>query len=297
MSPRTARTWRLGIAAALTVLATGIAPAAALLMAQTTSASSVFATTAVYAPATLTATPVGHDVTLAWTTGRNGTGYLVSSGPSGTPDSCAGVTFTPLTTTAATAHTDTGRFAPTGTWYCYRVQTQLGSWTSVDANPVAAVQLGFVVSSITLANGGFAGKLDVGDQITVRFNQPVSPGTGPAATDTICASPQGFIVLAAVATNGACTTGEANRLGQLSGGTTSHNDRFAASYAWSPDARTLTITTTARVSGPNAEFTSGTWVLQPTTTAGALLSATGGFHVCDTNAGGASCLPTATGSL
>ncbi|MFM8304991.1 MAG: hypothetical protein ACKOA9_11970 [Actinomycetota bacterium] len=296
MVHRRPRTWRLAAAAALTVLATGITPAA-LFVAQATSGSSVFATTAVYAPGALTAAPVGRDVALTWTAGRNGTGYRVSAGPSSTADACTGVTYTPLTSTAATAYIDAARFTPTGAWYCYRVETQLGGWTSVDANPVAAVQLGFVVSGVTLANGGFAGKLDVGDQITVRFNQPVSTGTGPVSTDTVCASPQGFIVLAAVATNGSCTAGEASRVGQLNAGSTSHNDRFSAAYSWSADARSLTITVTARVSGPNAEFTTGPWVLQPTTTAGALLAVNGGYHVCDTNSGGANCFPTATGSL
>src|SRR5439155_16100439 len=127
---------------------------------------------------------------------------------------------------AGTSYTDTGRYTPQGTWFCYQVKTSYASWTSVSSNPTAAAQLGVVVTSMAAANGGTAGKLDPGDTITVTFNQPISTSTGPSGTNSMCAIAGATIVLGSTTASGACAASETVNLGKLTGGTSSANARW-----------------------------------------------------------------------
>jgi len=259
---------------------------------RTANAGNRYAFTALYAPSSLTATPSGHDVGLTWPAGSNGSGYEVLGVNNGTSSNCSSASYASIGSAAGTTYTDTGRSTPQGTWFCYQVKTSYGVWTSVNSNPSTAAQLGVVAATATATNGGNSGKLDAADTITITFNQPITPGTGPASTDTVCAVNGTTIMLASTTTSGNCGTGETVDLGTLTGGNSNKNARFSATYVWSNGNKTLTVTLGARTNGSQDPNVTGTWTLNPTTTATKLLSTTGSFHTCSTNTGGGNCLPT-----
>jgi hypothetical protein len=273
----------------------GVRGASALLNAQERNPSAAFATTALYAPSGLTASYAGTRTTLSWPSGTNGSGYTVLGAANGTSNDCSAATFTTLTTTSALTVTDT-RATPAGNWYCYQVQTAYGSWTSVQSNPTATVQLGFVTSSVSISNNSNNGKVDSGDQIAITFNQPVDPTTGPGASDGICTTTT-LVLLGTNTGSTSCSATEAITVGMFSGGSSTINARFAATWAWSNGNRTLTATVGSRLVGAGNTFVNGPWTFNPVTTSTKFLATTGGAHVCDTNAGGGNCLPTAAGSF
>ena len=257
----------------------------------------VYALTALYAPSGLTATPSGHDVGLSWSAGTNGNGYSLLGVANGTSSNCSSASFASIGSPGGTSYTDTGRFTPQGTYFCYQVKTSYASWTSVSGNPTAAAQLGVVAGSIAAANGGTAGKLDTGDTITVTFNQPISTGTGPSGTNSVCAISGATIVLGSTTTSGTCGASETVNLGKLSGGSSGANARWSATYTWSNSNKTLTVTIGSRTVGSSNPSVSGTWTFTPTTTSSKLLSSAGSFQTCNTNTGGGNCLPTMSGSF
>lgn len=285
--------------AVLSVVATTLATGSrASFNAQTENDSSLYAFTALYAPSALTATPSGHNVNLSWTAGTNGNGYAILGVANGNSNNCSSVTYSSVGTSASTSYTDTGRYTPQGTYFCYQAKTTYASWTSVNSNPTAFAQIGVVATSVVIANGNAANKVDSGDVITITFNQPITTTTGPiSGTNSVCWTNAGVVVLGTVAVSGSCSATEASLLGKLSGGTTSANGRFNATYAWSNSNKTVTVTVGATKQSGGTASASGTFTFNPTTTATALLSATGAFHTCDTNTGGGNCLPVATGSF
>jgi hypothetical protein len=247
------------------------------------------------APTGLTATQSGHNVTLSWTAGSGGSGYTVYAVNNGTSDSCAAATFTALTTTASTSLTDTGRYTPQGTYECYKVATTYGSWSSQASNPFDSAQLGVVAARVVLANGATAGKLDAGDTIVVTFNQAITTSTGPSGSDNVCTTAGGTIALGSTGSGGSCSLTGLN-LGTLTGLSVGASSRFAATWTWSGANTVLTVTIGTRTAGSTTSV-SGTATFDPTSSSTKLTSATGGFHTCDTNSGGGSCLPTASGSF
>lgn len=286
---------RLVIAAACAVAAWPASVALASFTGAISASQSVSSVT-LGAPTSLVASPSGHDVAVSWAAGSGGTGYSVLGLSNGASSACPASGYAAVTTTAGTSVTDTGRFTPQGTWYCYQVVTTRGLWSSQALNPVAAAQLGVVAKSVALNNGGTAGRIDPGDTITFNFNQSMTTSTGPSGTNTVCAVNGATIMLGSTTTSGVCATSETVNLGKLTGGSSNKNGRWNATYAWSNSNTTLTITIGTLTSGSNPTIT-GTWTANPTTTAAKLLSTTGAFHICDTNAGGGSCLPTATGAF
>lgn len=289
------------LAGALLGAAIGVASGAAIARAAFTSpatASQAISSRNLVAPASLTATPSGHDVNLSWPTGSNGSGYAVATVNNGTSSNCTSATFSALASTASTTYADTGRYLQQGTYQCYRVATTYGTWSSVSSNPLAAAQLGFVASTIQVTNGGVAGTLDPGDTIVITYNQPVTTTTGPIAANKVCtnAASSGAIVMIGSAIT-SCTASTPVTVGSLSGGTSGRTATFAATWTWSAGNTVLTVTVGARSNGVNNPAVSGTLTFAPTTTAASMLSATGSFHNCDTNTGGGNCLPTVTGSF
>jgi hypothetical protein len=259
--------------------------------------TNVVAMTALYAPSALTATTSGHDVALSWNAGQNGSGYKVLGVNNGSSTNCSGVTYASVGTPSATSYADTGRSTPQGTWFCYQVQTSYGTaWTSVQSDPSVAAQIGFVASSVVLANGGTPNKLDPGDTIVLTFNQAMNTTTGPSGTNTVCSINGNTIMLGATATSGACSSSETVNLGTLTVGSSNKNGRWNASWTWSNANKTLTVTIGTLTVG-TAPTTSGTWTFNPVSTTSKLLSSAGAFHVCDTNTGGGLCLAAATGSF
>src|SRR5436190_6251686 len=101
----------------------------------TTSAGQTISSRSLTAPGSLTATPSGHNINLAWTAGINGNGYALLGVANGTSNNCTGATYAAVTTTAATSYTDTGRYQPQGTYYCYQAKTIYNTWSSTSSNP------------------------------------------------------------------------------------------------------------------------------------------------------------------
>jgi hypothetical protein len=299
-------------ASSLVIAGHATSPAIARFTSQAAVDANTLSTRNLVAPASLSATPSGHDVQLNWPAGQNGNGYAVLGVANGTSSSCTGASFASLTSTASTSYTDSNRSTPQGTFFCYQVKTTYNTWTSQSGNPTAAAQLGFVATSVQLINDGNhtacsgsgaqlfgqAGTLDCGDQIIITFNQAVNTTTGPTATNTVCARrSNNTIWLASTTTTGNCTATETINLGKLTGGTIGVCDcRFNLSTAWSNGDKNLTVTIGARVAGSGyPTISTSVWTFTPTTTAAKMLSTTGGFHICDTNTGGGNCLPS-TGS-
>jgi hypothetical protein len=262
-------------------------------------------------PTNLTATPAGRNVLLNWTAGLNATGYDVLGVANGVSSACPaaaspgyslinstnGPDFSDANRAAPAGVTPSGGMVPQGSWYCYLVNSTDGASTSA-GNPVAGVQVGFVVTSVQLINGNTPDRIDAGDMIVVDFNQPVNPATGPGNTDTVASeATSGQLLIGSAVTSGAPTAGETVSLGSLTGSFSS-STRFSATYAWTNGNKTLTVTLGSKISGPaSAKLSPTTWTFNPTTTAANLQSSAGANHICDTNTGGGNCLPTPTGGF
>lgn len=254
-----------------------------------------FTTRHLIAPTNLTANARGHDVTLTWNAGQNGNGYAVLGVSNGISSDCSGVTYSQIATTTTTVFTDTNRYSPQGTFYCYQVKTIYNTWSSIANNPTTVAQIGFVANSFRMNNGGTAGQLDPSDQIVITFNQPVDTGTGPTSGNTVCTESSGTILLGSTTLSGSCYLTETVTLGKINGGTISANARFNATYTWGNANQTITVTIGSRIEGAsNPSIGSATWTFTPTTDSTKLKSATGALHICDTNAGDGNCLPTTT---
>jgi hypothetical protein len=261
-----------------------------------TAAGGAISTRNLLAPGSLTATPSGHNVAVSWTAGSNGSGYKLLAAANGASSNCSAASFANLTATASLTYTDSGRYTPQGMYECYQVETTYNSWYSVSGNPTAAAQLGFVAAGVAVTNGGGAGKLDTGDTVVVTYNQAVNTATGPSATDNVCTDTgTNTIVLGSTGAGTTCATGPVT-LGTITGITVNKKSRYAATWTWNAAHTALTITIGANTAGSAANIT-GTGSFGPTTTATGMLSTTGAFHNCDTNTGGANCLPTPTGGF
>jgi hypothetical protein len=281
---------------ACATLLTGAATALAA-FSKTASASQTISSGNLGAPSGLTGAASGHDVNLSWTAGTNGSGYAIAAAANGTSPNCSAATFSALTTTAGTSVTDTGRFSPQGTFECYRVTTTYGTWSSQAGNPTVAVQIGVVAQSVAITDGGTAGRLDAGDTIAITYNQAISTASGPVAGNNVCTNTGGTIMVGVTGTGTTCSTAAATTVGTLTGLAINRAARYNSTFAWSAGNTVLTVTIGARSAGAQDPTISGTAVYTPTTTATGLLSATGSFHTCSTNAGGGNCTPSATGTF
>jgi hypothetical protein len=277
----------------------------ATLIGQSTVRDNSFTTRSLGAPSNLIASAAGGDVQLSWTAGQNGTGYALARAANGNSSDCSAAAFSSLAAPDAANYVDAGADAPPGGWNCYQVATAAGEWTSPGPNPTAAVQLGFVASSVAFINAGdtstcgaeqtsVAGELDCGDQVVIGFNQPVIASTGPASAGTLCADSSGdTLLLGSAITTGACSPAETVSVGTLSGSSVDGCDcRFNASYTWDAVGQTLAVTIGARTAGAGYPSLGGSlWTFKPTTDTTRLHSTTGDFHVCDYNTGAANCWP------
>lgn len=282
---------------ALVAVAGAVLGSAGVAFATFTGAASVSQTVSsrsLSAPGSLAGGAVGHGVALTWSGGSGGTAYTVSAASSGTSSACAGATYTPLGTTSLLTWADP-RWAPQGTYECYRVATTYGTWTSLNP-PAVAVQVGVVAASVSTANGtGSSSRLDTGDRIVVTFNQPIAVSSQPSPGDSVCTSTSGYVALGSTGTGASCSS-TGLELGTMAGLSVGATSRFAATWSWNAAATVLTITVGARTAGATPTVT-GTGTFTPTTATAALLSDSGGYHVCTSNTGGGNCLPAATGSF
>jgi hypothetical protein len=288
---------RLPIVAAACLLALAGAGTALAALSTTASASQTISTRNLGAASGLTGSASGHNLSLTWTAGMNGSGYAVAAAANGTSSDCSGATFSALTTTAGTSATDTGRFSPQGTFECYRVTTTYGTWSSQTGNPTVAVRIGVVAQAVTTTNGGTAGRLDAGDTIAITFNQAITTASGPVAGNNVCTNTGGTVMVGVTGTGTTCSTGSVTTVGTLTGLTINRAARYNATFAWSAANTVLTVTIGSRSAGSQDPATSDTALYTPTTTATGLLSQTGAFHTCSSNSGGGSCTPSASGSF
>jgi hypothetical protein len=290
------RSARIAMTAVALILMAGTASAIAAFT-KTASGSQTISSRNLGAPTGLTGAASGHNVNLSWTAGTNGSGYAIAAAANGTSSNCTAASFAALTTTAGTSVTDTGWFTPQGTFECYRVTTTFGTWSSQTGNPTVAVRIGVVAQSVVIANGGTAGRLDAGDTIAITFNQAITTASGPVAGNNVCSNAGGTIMLGVTGTGGTCSTATATTVGTLTSLTINRAARYDTTFAWSAGNTVLTLTIGSRSAGAQDPTISGTAIYTPTTTATGLLSATGSFHACSSNSGGANCTPSATGSF
>lgn len=190
----------------------------ALSVSQQTLGGNTLTTRNLVAPTNLTANAAGHDVQLGWTAGQQGDGYSVLGVANGNNSDCSAAVFGSIGSTAGTSFTDSGRFSPQGSYFCYQVKTTYGPWSSQLSNPIAAGQIGFVANTLTIQNDGDhsacsgsgsqqfgqSGFLDCGDQVIVGFNQAVDPASGPTSSQTVCAGMN--LTLASTTATGNCET-------------------------------------------------------------------------------------------
>jgi len=284
------------LAGACAVLLAGSATAFAA-FSKSATASQTIASRDLGAPSALTGAASGHDVSLSWTAGTNGSGYAVAAVANGTSSNCSAVTFSALTTTAGTSVTDTGRFSPQGTFECYGVTTTYGTWSSQTGNPTVAIRIGVVAQSVAITNGGTAGRLDAGDKIVITYNQAIATASGPVAGNNVCTNTGGTIMVGVTGSGTTCSTGSATTVGTLTSLTINRAARYNTTFAWSAGNTVLTVTIGSRSAGTQDPTVSGAAVHTPTTTATGLLSQAGSFHTCSTNSGGGNCTPTATGTF
>lgn len=132
-------------------------------------------------------------------------------------------------------------------------------WISQISNPRGPMQLGHVVQSVTLSNGGNAqGTIQANDTITVLFNQAVDPATRPTSGD-VCARTDStpanrlFIGFTGRSCNKNQTEATLGALDPINGATLSASTTWTATWAWGADDRTLTIT----LGGPNTATING----------------------------------------
>lgn len=289
MLRRAARSWLLILALAV-VFAAGWAGSTLAYFDGEVDQTATYGAGYVGSPSSQTATASGYDGTVTWaltdTTGVQGQQVLMADNGSSTD--CSSVAYTTTVATglsaAATSYTDSNRTATTGAGdqYCYAVESYYTktSWYQVAGAP--ATQLGLVVDSVVLANGGQSGHLDTGDTITLTFNQP--PATPSSAT--ICQFHTGGIVFIG---DSACSVAtDSFDIGKLAGftvGGVGHQKR-SGSVSISGNVMTVTI-------GQNGQTFSGSGTFTPSPS---LVSAATSDQatVCQS---GSACLPTPTGSF
>jgi hypothetical protein len=313
------------IALGLMLLSGAVAGTSASFNASTSEASpSGLGTDALYAPASLAATPSGNDVVVTWPVGSLGSGATtfghqvaerslgVGSADGLTSPACSETdAFTTSTTgtNATLSFTDIGVATATGNqgaWYCYRVQTTYPQvtplWFSQVANPVAKVQIGHVMRTVELVNGnGTAGNLGTGDSVVMTFNQPVDTATGPT-TQLICARTNNDTINIGRSGTGACGNSETVVVGKIVVNTVASNATWNTSWMWSDcpvanQCRTLTATLGSATNGTTTNITLGaTPSMTPVT--GFNRSAAGNVSPCiQTNSTARMCRPTPFGAV
>ncbi|MGH3632093.1 MAG: hypothetical protein ACRDRL_32215, partial [Sciscionella sp.] len=148
-------------------------------------------------------TPVAtaYDAALGWTAATHVgtlTDQLLLGVDRGTTANCTGASYSTLTNVGTSGRIGTGTsLTPTGDWsgggigslnghyYCFQLKSYDDNWVSTGA-AFPVVHLGLFPISVTFANGGTAGRADIGDTITIVFNQNVAASSLPSGTFDVC---------------------------------------------------------------------------------------------------------------
>lgn len=222
--PRRDRT-ALVLVLVLLITSAVVAGTTAAFNASTSNSNNQFAMAALDPPTNPALTMSGNKATFSWFTvsglNNDGAGYRISWKDAGAPTATGGAATCDATADSLyeggtpslgdfVADTMTPPFSDSGVdakaqggggvdrpgrYICYRVQTlyppnpQPGEtpWVSQGLVVDAAVQTGFVASTVQIVQAGSLFTLDAGDKIIVKFNQPVDTSTGPTSTRTVCA--------------------------------------------------------------------------------------------------------------
>ncbi|HEX4906445.1 MAG TPA: hypothetical protein VFU93_13395 [Acidimicrobiales bacterium] len=172
----------------LLAAAGAVAGTSASFNAKTTN-DAAFSTDALNNPTNVTVANEGYTVSYSWTTGTmtsGGSAYshrlstkvptlgtVTGAAPTCTWSDTFGTTTTiPNATTSATVTVPNNRL---GLWLCWRLDLQHPAsgtpvWVS-QSSPTGSIQIGFVVQSVTVANGGASGAIDAGDTIVIKLSQ------------------------------------------------------------------------------------------------------------------------------
>ena len=252
------------------LLSGGVGSTFALWQGQVDNAGSSFGAGWVGAPAGLSADASGYDVDLAWTAGTHGpvTGQELLGVDNGTDQDCTGAAYDDLGSLSATAssYTDSNRGGPStdGDWFCYEVESTSATVWTAQTDP-SALQLGLAATAVTVSNGGTAGHVDLGDTITITFNQRT---TVTAGITLACVFSSGVIVLGD--TNVVCSNAsDPNSIGKLtlSGATITGNLIASASTVAVSSSAPWTVTITlGAVVGSSTVSGSPTWTFVPAST-------------------------------
>ncbi|HEV2592032.1 MAG TPA: hypothetical protein VGU02_09075 [Gaiellaceae bacterium] len=255
---RAAESWLLiGVLGALFVA--GFAGSTFAYFDATTGLTATFSGGTVAATTSQTATASGYDGVVTWsmpsTVGVQGQRILVKDNASSTD--CSAVAYTSTVASGlpptATTYTDSNRTATTGNGdqFCYAVESYWTTNSWYQTARAAATQLGLVVDSVVLHNGGTSGTLDSGDTVTLTFNQP--PAT--PANGTFCTFHTGGIVLIGDST--CSTTSDTFVIAKLSGyavGGVGHQKR-TGTVSVSGNVMTVTVTQNGQTFSGSGSFT------------------------------------------
>jgi hypothetical protein len=302
-----------------------------------------FSIDALVAPSDLTATVVGNGIDLAWTPGAfagsgDAAGQRIAAellgveagtrigAPLECDESDAFATSITRAPAGTSSYSDGITAIDAGGWRCYRVTSEYPATPAVSGfhsegqNPMIAVQLGHVVRSVTLVDGGTPGDLRPGDAFVFAFNQPVDSATGPVSTsgspkpkagNDICIhSNSGAIVIGRDESllNANCAANNAHRTGKLATVSmlpSGQRNAYEATYTWSdclPSDPALCSTMTATIGdryrgNTDVSIDADGAALTPNVLTGALLAADGTPLCFAANNGRHTCRPTVTGSL
>lgn len=269
-------------------LATGAIPGvSATFSAETENSSSSFAGGWIPGPSGLSVAVGGSandEAALTWTSGASAASpspnpvtdqtLMYADGGSGPSASCG--SYNPVGNVGAATTADSVGETPAADWWCFRMVSDSGTtWTtSADFTPIQLL----VPISVTLANGGTAGKIDNGDTITITYNQDIKASSGTIAVHA-CTTPS--IVMIGAGCGGTGSVGE------IDGFTNTVKGNFTGS-AYTISGATFSVTlanesATPTISGSGPFTGSGTKIK----------AVAGNTLVC----GGSNCQPTSSGSF
>ena len=203
----------------LLAAAGAVAGTSASFNARTTN-DAAFSTDALNDPTNVTATHAGYTLSFSWTPGSMTSGgstfghRLSATLPAlgtvtGAAPSCAWSTpASTTTTTMAGSATSASITLPNnrlGLWACWKLDVQHPAsgtpvWTS-EGTRTGTVQIGFVLQSVTVANGGAQGVMDDGDTIILKLSQPALKASLETPTN-VC-----FLTASRTATTGVIYVG------------------------------------------------------------------------------------------
>jgi len=276
-------------------------PSSAAFNASTGGARLTVSTTSVGAPSLGSASMSGLTASMSGSKGAKADGWQVASSTT-TASDCSTVTYSSFASAGASSYSKAFASADNGKLACFRAQSTLSTWTSVNGNPTTSVRVGLVATSVTLAGSttGCAAGATCSATITVNFNQPVDPTTVAALTgEAVCfVHSGGTDVIVLADSSASCNRSDSGDLGNITGvtvnppGNGSSSQRIAApTYSLSTDGTSLNVRVTAATGLSTVTQAPGTFA--PTSVKVKTPSTAAAVPLCSASY----CAATATGSI